>query len=128
VITQTQLDQANAVIEVIGGKVYTLASAHVGTRDTEWMRRACAFQCVWMAAQPDMYTRLEMEAISATGRPVPIRETALVLAPLARKALSRVSWLRSRSLHIRSPFQDGLGAAVLGGPVVDYDDMDGGGW
>jgi hypothetical protein len=52
----------------------------------------------------------------------------LVLAPLAKKALNRVSWLRSRSLHVRAPFEDGLGAAVLGGAVVDYDDMDGGGW
>lgn len=126
--TQAQVDQANAVIEVIGGKVYTLANAHVGTRDTEWMRRACAYQAAWMLSQPDMFARLDLSAVTQEGRAVGLKEHALVLAPLAKKALGRVSWARSRSLHVRAPFEDGLGAAVLGGPVVDYDDMDGGGW
>jgi hypothetical protein len=47
-----------------------------------------------------------------------------VLAPLAKRALGRVSWLRSRSLHVRSPFQDGLGP--LSTAVIDSDDDDGG--
>jgi hypothetical protein len=75
-----------------------------------------------------MFARLDLNAVTQEGRAVGLKEHALVLAPLAKKALNRVSWLRSRSLHVRAPFEDGLGAAVLGGAVVDYDDMDGGGW
>lgn len=123
--TQPQVDQANGVIEVHGGRIYTLALANTGTRDIEWMRRACAYQCAWQISQPDMFTRLEMEAISATGRPVPITPAALTLAPLARRALNRVSWLKSRSLHVRTPFTDGLGPLTTA--VMDYDD-DGGGF
>jgi hypothetical protein len=89
------------------------------------MRRACAYQAAWMPSQPDMFTRLEMQAISATGRPVPIIASALTLAPMARRALNRVSWLKSRSLHVRGPFEDGLGP--LSTAIVDYDD-DGEGW
>ena len=124
-VTDPQLTQANAAIELHAGRLYTDAVSRTGTRDVEWMRRACAYQAAWMLAQPDMFTRLEMQAISATGRPVPIIASALTLAPLARRALNRVSWFRSRSLHVRSPFEDGLGP--LSTAIVDYDD-DGEGW
>jgi hypothetical protein len=124
-VTDPQLTQANAAIELHAGRLYVDAVTRTGTRDIEWMRRACAYQAAWMLAQPDMFTRLEMQAISATGRPVPIIASALTLAPLARRALNRVSWFRSRSLHVRSPFQDGLGP--LSTAIVDYDD-DGEGW
>lgn len=132
-ITQTQLDQANALIELHSGRVYTLSTltnpngvTNTGARDIEWMRRACVYQAVWMLSQPDMFSRLEVQAVASKGRPIPLVPSALVLAPLAKRALDRVSWRKSRSLHIRSPFDDGLGAAVLGGPIMDYDDMDGG--
>lgn len=127
-VTQTQLEQANGVIELHAGKIYTLAAVNTGTRDAEWMRRACAYQAAWMLSQPDMFARLDLNALTQEGRAVGLKEHALVLAPLAKRALNRVSWLRSRSLHVRAPFVDGLGAAALGGPIVDYDDMDGGGW
>lgn len=122
-VTDPQLTQANAAIELHAGRLYADAVTRTGTRDIEWMRRACAYQAAWMLSQPDMFTRLEMQAISATGRPVPIIASALTLAPLARRALNRVSWFRSRSLHVRSPFQDGLGP--LSTAIVDYDDGEG---
>jgi hypothetical protein len=112
-----QVLQANAILELHLGRTYVELVAtpdngghvKIGRRDLEWLRRACAYQCAWMTAQPDMYTRLDMDAVSATGRPIQLKDRALTLAPLARKAIERVSWLRSRSLHIRSPFQDGMG-------------------
>lgn len=131
----TGLSQANAIIELIAGRVYTLAGVtdangvtNTGARDTEWMRRACAYQAAWMVSQPDMFARLDLNAINQEGRAVGLKENSLVLAPLARRALARVSWLRSRSLHVRSPFEDGLGVGVLGGPIMDYDDTGEGGW
>lgn len=125
-VTVSSTDKANAVIELHTGRLYTDAVTRTGARDLEWMRRACAYQAAWQASQPDMYARLDLNGVNQEGRAVGLKEHALVLAPLARKALARVSWLKSRSLHVRSPFQDGLGPAVLGGPIVDYDDDDGG--
>lgn len=127
-VSDPGVNQANAVIELHAGRLYVDAASRTGTRDTEWMRRACAYQAAWMASQPDMFSRLDLNAINQEGRAVGLKETALVLAPLARKALGRVSWLKSRSLHVRSPFEDSLGPAVLGGAIVDYDDDDGGAW
>ena len=123
--TQPVVDQANAMIEIAAGRIYTDAAAHTGTRDTEWMRRAVSYQAAWLPSQPDVFSRLELEAVAASGRPVPIVPTALTLAPLAKRALNRVSWIRSRSLHIRSPFADGPGP--LSTAIMDYDDDDEGG-
>ena len=121
---QPVVDQANAMIEVAAGRIYTDAIAHTGSRDVEWMRRAVSYQAAWIPSQPDIYGRLELQAVSATGRPVPIVPTALTLAPLAKRALNRVSWVRSRSLHVRSPFADGPGP--ISTAIMDYDDD--GGW
>ena len=114
-VTDAQLAQAAAALELHLGRTYyeTVSNpdggtVKVGRRDLEWIRRACAYQAGWMLAQPDMYQRLDMDALASTGRPITLKDRALVLAPLARRALQRVSWLRSRSLHIRSRFTDGL--------------------
>lgn len=124
-VTTEQLAQANAVIEMHAGRLYTDAITRTGSRDIEWMRRACSYQAAWMLSQPDVYARVDMSAISQEGRSVQLKDDALTIAPLAKRALARVSWLKSRSLHVRSPFADGLGpAGVLGGPIIDYDDWD----
>lgn len=109
-VTVSSTDQANAVIEMHAGRTYLVAAAKTGTIDLEWMRRAVAYQAAWQLGQADLFTRLDFEAVGKErGTPVAITPTAMTLAPLARMALGRVSWLKSRSLHVRSPFQDGLG-------------------
>jgi hypothetical protein len=124
-VTDDQLAQANAVLELHSGRFYTDALARTGTRDIEWMRRACSYQAAWMLSQPDMFARIDISQVAQEGRAVGLKDHALVLAPLAKRALARVSWLKSRSLHVRSPFVDGLGVAEpLGGPIIDSDDWD----
>lgn len=115
-VDDPQVYQANATMELHLGRTYVemmstpdSGQVKLGRRDLEWLRRACAYQCAWITAQPDLFTRLDMDAVAATGRPIQLKDRGLTLAPLARKALERVSWLRTRSMHIRSPFQDGMG-------------------
>jgi len=130
-VTDPQLTQANAVIELHAGRIYTLATlstpsgvTNTGARDAEWMRRACAYQAAWMLSQPDMFSRIDLSAVTQEGRAVGLKEHSFVLAPLAKRALDRVSWLKSRSLHVRAPFEDGLGP--ISTAIIDYDDDDGG--
>jgi hypothetical protein len=108
-VTDTQLTQANGVLELHAGRLYIDAIARTGTRDAEWLRRACAYQAAWMLAQPDMYQRLDITSTGNGAGSVALKDHAFTLAPLAKRALARVSWLRSRSLHVRSAFEDGLG-------------------
>ena len=121
-----QVEQANAVIELHAGRIYDPVNTplRVGAHDIEWMRRAAAYQAAWMVSQPDVFARLDLTEVPVgTSTPVKTRETAMTLAPLARRALKRVSWLKSRSVHVRSAFQDGLGP--ISGAVIDYDDVAG---
>lgn len=107
-VSTAQVQQANGVIEMLAGRTYALAYSRTGSRDQEWMRRAVAYQTAWLVAQPDLFGRLDLENLSSTGRGLSLRDNGIVLAPMAKWALKRVSWLKSRSLHVRSPYQDGL--------------------
>jgi hypothetical protein len=106
-VTDAQVMRAQAIIDMFTARTYD-ALPRIGTRDLYWLKLATAYQAAWMLAQPDLYSRLDFATISAGSRPVELKEDTLRIAPLAAKALKRVSWLRSRSLHVRSPFTDGL--------------------
>lgn len=112
-ITSTQLLQAGFLIDIACGRAYAVDGTRVASRDANFLKVACAWQACWMASQPDFFNRIDALDISQGRSRTQLRDTAMFLAPLARKALKRVSWLKSRSIHIQSPFQDGLGVAGI---------------
>jgi hypothetical protein len=106
-VTDAQVTQAQAIIDMFSARTYD-ALPRIGARDVYWLKLAVVYQARWMLDQPDMFSRLDFATITMGSRPVQLKDDSLRLAPLAAKALKRCSWLRSRSLHIRSPFTDGL--------------------
>lgn len=106
-VTDAQVLRAQAIIDMFTARTYD-ALPRIGTRDLYWLKLAVAYQAAWMLSQPDLYSRLDFATISAGSRPVQLKEDTLRIAPFASRALKRVSWLRSRALHVRSPFTDGL--------------------
>jgi len=71
------LTQAAATIDLVAVRLYS-DKARIGSRDQEWLKRAVCYQAAWIHGP-----------------------NSLRLAPYAEWALNRVSWLRSRSLHVR---------------------------
>lgn len=112
-VSQVQLAQAAMTIDLHTARPYTLDSQRVGARDVYWLKAAVAYQVTWMLEQPDMFERMGIQSLgttSSSGRGgTSFEKDAMILAPLAKKALSRVSWLKSRSLHTQTPFTDGYG-------------------
>lgn len=106
-VTDAQVMRAQAMIDMYSARTYD-AKARIGTRDQYWLKLAVIYQCAWMVGQPDLYTRLDFAAITMDRRAVALKDDSLRIAPMATKALKRCSWLRSRSLHVRSPFVDGM--------------------
>jgi hypothetical protein len=104
--TEAKVLEANTVIELLAGRLYSVWADRVSTRDLEWMKRAVVYQALWMPGQPDYYTRLDFASLTEGGRSITPREEALLLAPMAKAALNQVSWRRTRSLRVRSHFQD----------------------
>lgn len=91
----TTLLRAQAIIDLHSSRTYAQLDG-IGTRDRGWLKYATAYQAVWMKAQPDLYARLDLTTAPDVGS---LAADGLTLAPLAARALRRLSWMRSRSLR-----------------------------
>lgn len=106
-VTDAVLAQAQSTIDVAAGRTYA-AAPRTGARDVGWLRLAVAYQAAWLTAQPDMFVRMDITSTGGSGDSAVAGAAGwLTLAPMARRALNRCSWIRSRSLHVRSEFLDG---------------------
>jgi hypothetical protein len=106
-ITQEQLLSAQSVIEITTNRTMA-ASGFIRTRDLLWLKRGVAYQAVWMASQPDLFSRTALSEVSQDGFVAKFDSKASVyLGPLAQRALKNLSWVRSRSVRMQSAFIDG---------------------
>lgn len=116
-VADQQLAQAQAAIEVFSNRIYDETS-RLRTRDLYWLGRAVAYQAAWIAGQYGLETRLDATQIQQDQVSTTLKDDGLVLAPMAARALRKVSWMRSRTVHIRS--------AVEGaGPLIGNELSDG---
>lgn len=80
--------------------------SQISALDLYWLKLACAYQAAWLPSQPDLYARTDVKQIGRGTGSLQLGDKALVLAPLAKGPLNRVSWLKSRSLHVPGPMDD----------------------
>lgn len=112
-VTQAQLAQAQEDIEVFSNRIFADAD-RIRPRDLHWLSVAVARQAAWLAGQYGIETRLDSTAISQDGVSSQLTTHALVLAPMAARALHRCSWMRSRTVHVRAPIdRTGFGIHAL---------------
>lgn len=125
--------QAGADIDVECARPYDIFVANlpvgyvcqISAMDLHWLKLACAYQAAWIPTQPDLYSRSDVVAVGRGKANVLFTPTAMTLAPKARVSLNRVSWLKSRSLHVPGPEdldRPWLGLGIGGGLA------EGGGW
>lgn len=105
-VTDAQLSQAQASIETFSNRIYT-DTARIRTRDVYWLGRAVAYQAAWEKSQFDLNTRLDASQVQQDGVVASLNDKAMILGPRAKQSLQRCSWMRSRTIHVRSPFEDG---------------------
>lgn len=118
-VTEQDVAQAQALIEVMCGRIW-LDTPRLRKRDLFWLARAVAYQAAWAPAQPGLETRMDLTASSQDGVTANLTTDAMVLAPMAARAINRLSWRKSRTLHVRSPFVDGIGIGV--NPLLESTD------
>lgn len=118
------LAQASRQIELVTGAVYEFTKTLLNKLDAYWIAAAVGYQAAWLADQPDAYVRLDVENASQDGESANFKPDALVLAPLARRALKRLSWRGTRSLVPVKVGEGSTSPLVLpaGAPVHDYED------
>lgn len=96
-VASTALAAAQTSIELHAGRI---PADVIADRDLHWLRCAVAYQAVWIAAQPDYLERRDASAESADGASITNRNAdSVTLAPLARKALRRLSFRGPRAIR-----------------------------
>jgi hypothetical protein len=118
-VTDAQLGLAQASIEMFSNRTYP-DTERIRARDLYWLRMAVAYQAAWEQGQFDLNTRLDANQVQQDGVVANLDSRAMMLGPRAKQALQRCSWMRSRTIHVRSPFEDGQRA--YGDPLADSSD------
>ena len=115
-VTDQQLTQAQHAIETFSNRIFG-DETRMRTRDVHWLGQAVAYQAAWIAGQFGLETRLDATQIQQDQVSTTLADGGLVLAPMAGRALRRVSWMRSRTVHIRSAIE---GAGPITGDALSY--------
>jgi hypothetical protein len=112
-VTDDRITQAQGIISIKCGRDLSDALVFSGTglavlvpfaRDQRLLKSAVAYQAAWMNAHPDTFLAADITQMTADGTSAVYKETGLYLAPLARVCLRRLSWQRTRSIHVdRAP-------------------------
>jgi hypothetical protein len=97
-VTQQQRDQAAATIELHIGLIEAVERTDLSDRDRYFLKLATSYQTAWLAAQPDAFERNDVSSAGQDGESATFRADAHTLAPLARKAIKRLSWRGPRAL------------------------------
>lgn len=77
----------------------------ISRKNLRYLKMATAYQTAWMQEHPDVFSNIDTSTYSEDGISATQANTsAHLLAPLARRALLRLTWLRpNRSLKIGRP-------------------------
>ncbi|MER5750625.1 hypothetical protein [Streptomyces sp. NPDC002088] len=101
-VTDGQLGQAQAVIEMFADTTTDASDAgNISPKNLRLLQLAVAYQAAWITQHPDAFTNIDLtnynqDQVSGTLA----HANALVLAPLAKRCIDRLSWKRIRPLRI----------------------------
>lgn len=107
-VSNDQITVAQHIIEMASNR-RSKASGDMTSRDLHWLKLAVAYQSAYIDKHDELFTMADVESLSQGDFSVSFRGNAeeALIAPLARKALKNVTWMRSRSILLNSHFQRG---------------------
>jgi hypothetical protein len=131
------LKMAISIIEIHCSTSLEKGLARFSAKDRTWLSKAICYQAAWMDAQPDMFSRVDVSNLSQDGQSFTTRDSeALTIAPLARRALSRLSWKRTRTVRVRGSrlarqysylesdaYGAGVGALPAHSAIYDFEEL-----
>lgn len=100
-VSQDHIDMAQAMIELFADVIYD-QSDKISTKNLRLLKMAVAYQAAWIVDHPDLFTHTDVTSINQDGIfYVHAHENAYLIAPMARRALKRLSWMRNKSIRVR---------------------------
>lgn len=100
--TAAQVEQAQAMVEVFADTTEDASDAGgISPKNLRLLKLAVAYQTAWMIQHPDAFTNIDVSQVQQDGVVATMQHNnALVLAPMAKRCIDRLSWRRIRSLRI----------------------------
>lgn len=100
-VTDDQIGVSQGLIDIYAN--VTIDEQDVlGDRDLRLLKQALSYQTAWQVNQIDVMTRTDVTAVDQDGlKFTPANAEALLLAPLAKRCLDRLSWRKPRSLRVK---------------------------
>lgn len=100
-VDDSDIEAAQAMIEVFAD---VTEDALIGTKNLRLLKMAVAYQAAWITDHPDVFTHVDVSSMLQDGiQFVNNNMNSGVLAPMAKRAIDRLSWRRNRSLRVRRP-------------------------
>jgi hypothetical protein len=108
VVTTETLALASSVISTFSGVDTDFPAESITAEDRRHLKRATAWQSVWMPTKPGLTTdRENAESVTSDTQAIVKGDRAdWLLAPLARRELLSLSWVGTRSAILRGPRQN----------------------
>lgn len=102
-VTQEHLDMAQEVVELFAGTTEDASDAgNISSRNLRHLRTAVKYQAIWLSHHPEVLTALDVDSVSADGVSTTYAHIdARLLAPLAHRAIARLSW-KQRGARVRN--------------------------
>lgn len=98
----TDIRKAQAIVEVFAGRTEGLIT---NVTDLEWMRYATCWQVAYMSQDGNtVYEQANVESLSQNDTVINFGDKTYAVSPLVVKAVSRLSWNRSRSITTHPPY------------------------
>lgn len=96
-VTPDLRTRAALTIGTMVGLIEGVQRPDISDRDKHYLKLATAYQAAWMKNHPDLFDREDVTSAGQDGESVSFRNVdSHVLAPLARKAIRRLSWRGKR--------------------------------
>lgn len=101
-VSDAQLLQAQGVIETFEDVDPDAPGDHLSVRDRGRLEAATAWQAGWMFEQIQVVTRTDVASLTQDGQTIVYAHPdAVVLAPLAKRSIDRLSWNASGAVAPR---------------------------
>ncbi|MGC5562817.1 hypothetical protein ACPYPG_08240 [Streptomyces sp. FR-108] len=102
-VTQESIDASQFLVEIFSDVTEeSTDSGVVSSTNLRLLKGAVAYQAAWMTAHPDQFTTTDFESFQQDGLSVDNRHAnAMILAPMAKRCIDRLSWKRNRSIYVR---------------------------
>lgn len=98
------IDVAAGIIELVAGRS-TEVWSKLRPGDQRILKQATAYQAAWIASHPEAFTAMDVSYFQQLDQRVDLRgPDSLYLAPLAKRALKRLSWRGIRSVPLSTDF------------------------